>query len=83
MNFGLSINLSKQALRYAFQLYLLFEGKGIHILHRYKNDLNSFFKLKDNSNLNKELNVLAKLAGNQQTHFFPHSPPHECYLINI
>ena len=43
--------------------YLLFEGKGIHILHRYKNDLNSFFKLKDNSNLNKELNVLAKLAG--------------------
>ena len=44
-------------------LYLLFEGKGIHILHRYKNDLNSFFKLKDNSNLNKELNVLAKLAG--------------------
>ena len=25
--------------------------------------LNSFFKLKDNSNLNKELNVLAKLAG--------------------
>ncbi|WP_368156397.1 tyrosine-type recombinase/integrase, partial [Bacteroides finegoldii] len=34
-----------------------------HILHRYKNDLNSFFKLKDNSNLNKELNVLAKLAG--------------------
>lgn len=44
-------------------LYLLFEGKGVHILHRYKNDLNSFFKLKDNSNLNKELNALAKLAG--------------------
>ena len=44
-------------------LYLLFEGKGVHILHRYKNDLDSFFKLKDNSNLNKELNVLAKLAG--------------------
>ena len=43
-------------------LYLLFEGKGIHILHRYKNDLNSFFKLKDNSNLNKELNILAGLA---------------------
>ena len=44
-------------------LYLLFEGKGIQILQRYKDDLNSFFKLKDNSNLNKELNVLAKLAG--------------------
>lgn len=44
-------------------LYLLFEGKGIQFLERYKGDLNSFFKLKDNSNVNKDLNVLAKLAG--------------------
>ena len=36
-------------------LYLLFEGKGIQILQRYKDDFNSFFKLKDNSNINKEL----------------------------
>ena len=43
-------------------LYLLFEGKGIQILQRYKDDLNSFFKLKDNSNINKELNILAGLA---------------------
>ena len=28
----------------------------------YKDDLNSFFKLKDNSNINKELNILAGLA---------------------
>ena len=43
-------------------LYLLFEGKGIQILQRYKDDFNSFFKLKDNSNINKELNILAGLA---------------------
>ena len=41
---------------------LLFEGKGIQILQRYKDDFNSFFKLKDNSNINKELNILAGLA---------------------
>ena len=28
----------------------------------YKDDLNGFFKLKDNSNVNKDLNALAKLA---------------------
>lgn len=44
-------------------LYLLFGGKGILILQRYKNELNSFFKLKDNSNINKELNILGSLAG--------------------
>ena len=31
-------------------------------MQRYKDDLNSFFKLKDNSNINKELNILAGLA---------------------
>ena len=31
-------------------------------MQRYKEELNSFFKLKDNSNINKELNILAKLA---------------------
>lgn len=44
-------------------LYLLFEGRGIQILRRYKDDLNAFFKLKDNSNINKELTMLGKLAG--------------------
>ena len=43
-------------------LYFLFVCKGIEILQRYKDDLNSFFKLKDNSNINKELNILAGLA---------------------
>ena len=31
-------------------------------MQRYKDDLDSFFKLKDNSNSNKELNLLAGLA---------------------
>lgn len=43
-------------------LYLLFEGKGLRVLETYKDDLNGFFKLKDNSNVNKDLNALAKLA---------------------
>ncbi|MDD3040008.1 site-specific integrase [Bacteroides sp.] len=44
-------------------LYLLFGGKGILVLERYKNALNDFFKLGNNSNVNKELNKLAKQAG--------------------
>lgn len=52
----------KTGIEVRLPLYLLFEGKGIHILQRYKDDLNRFFKLKDNSNINKELNILGKLA---------------------
>lgn len=44
-------------------LYLLFGGKGLLVLERYKDALNDFFRLEDNSNVNKELNALAKLAG--------------------
>ena len=52
----------KTGIEVRLPLYLLFEGKGIEILQRYKDDLDSFFKLKDNSNINKELNLLAGLA---------------------
>lgn len=52
----------KTGIEVRLPLYLLFEGKGIEILQRYKDDLDSFFKLKDNSNINKELNQLAGLA---------------------
>lgn len=44
-------------------LYLLFGGKGIDILNQYKNDLEDFFNLRNNSNINKELLILSKLAG--------------------
>lgn len=52
----------KTGIEVRLPLYLLFEGKGIRILQRYRDDLNDFFKLKENSNINKELNVLAGLA---------------------
>ena len=41
-------------------LHLLFGGKAIAILKEYGNDLGAFFRLKDNSNINK---VLRSLAG--------------------
>lgn len=44
-------------------LSLLFHGKPMCILEKYRIDLNSFFCLKDNSNVNKELNRIARLAG--------------------
>ena len=40
----------------------LYIYKGLRVLENYKDDLNGFFKLKDNSNVNKDLNALAKLA---------------------
>lgn len=43
-------------------LYLLFEGKGLLILEYYKKDVNDFFKLRNNSNINKELNTLSNIA---------------------
>lgn len=44
-------------------LYLLFNGKGIQILNKYQADLPDFFHLRDNSNVNKELIIIARLAG--------------------
>ena len=44
-------------------LNLLFNGQAISILNRHHNDLNNFFNLKNNSNLNKELRLIARLAG--------------------
>lgn len=44
-------------------LDLLFGGKAVSILKKYKKDSQDFFKLKDNSNFNKDLQMLAKMAG--------------------
>ena len=60
--YGRTYKSVKTGIEVRLPLYLLFEGKGIEILQRYKDDLDSFFKLKDNSNINKELNLLAGLA---------------------
>lgn len=44
-------------------LYLLFDGKGLTTLGKYQNNLQEFFQLRDNSNINKELLIIARLAG--------------------
>lgn len=43
-------------------LYLLFKGKGLQILNKYQDNLSDFFKLRDNSNVNKELLIISRLA---------------------
>ena len=44
-------------------LYLLFSGKGSTILNKYKDNLEDFFHLRDNSNINKDLIIITRLAG--------------------
>lgn len=44
-------------------LFLLFGGKGLSILEKYAHNLMDFFQLKDNSNVNKQLRRLARMAG--------------------
>ncbi|WP_291582674.1 site-specific integrase [Bacteroides sp.] len=44
-------------------LYLLFKGKGLQVLNKYQDNLSDFFKLRDNSNVNKELLIISRLAG--------------------
>lgn len=44
-------------------LYLLFSGKGIAILNKYRDNLEDYFHLRDNSNVNKDLIIITRLAG--------------------
>ena len=44
-------------------LYLLFNGKAVEIIEKYKDRLNSFFQLPSNSNVNKELITIANKIG--------------------
>ena len=64
-------------------LYLLFAGKGIVILNKYRNNLENFFRLRDNSNINKDLIIIAKLAGVIKKDFISHSPSHQCNFTYI
>lgn len=43
-------------------LYLLFEGKALIILKKYQDNMQDFFHLRGNSNVNKELIIIAHLA---------------------
>lgn len=53
----------KTCIEVRLPLYLLFDGKGIQILNKYQDRLEDFFQIRDNSNVNKELIVIGKLAG--------------------
>ena len=44
-------------------LYLLFGGKALLLLDKYAGRLTDFFRLKDNSNVNKQLHRLGRMAG--------------------
>lgn len=44
-------------------LYLLFKGKSLEILKKYQSDINDFFIIKNNSNINKELLKITKVIG--------------------
>lgn len=52
----------KTSIEVRLPLYLLFGGKATKILELYKNELEDFFKLRNNSNINKELIILSRLA---------------------
>lgn len=56
-------------------LYLLFNGKGINILEKYKYDINRFFKIGSNSAVDKELKKIKMLAG-INTHISFHTARH-------
>lgn len=53
----------KTCIEVRLPLYLLFEGKGIRILNKYRDNLAGFFQIRDNSNVNKELLTISRLAG--------------------
>lgn len=56
-------------------LFLLFQGKCLKILEKYRSHPNELFQIKDNSTVNKELMKIARLAGIKK-HFSFHSARH-------
>lgn len=56
-------------------IHLLFEGKGWTIIRKYRDKLEDFFHLKPNSNANKDLQRIARMAGISK-HFSFHSARH-------
>ena len=56
-------------------LYLLFNGKAVSILDKYRYDLDSFFKISSNSSIDKSLIKIKELAG-INTHISFHTARH-------
>ena len=71
----LIFNSVKTGIEVKLPLNLLFGGKALNILYKYQNQWNTFFSLKSNSNVNKELIRIGKLA-NIDKHFSFHTARH-------
>ena len=56
-------------------LHLLFHGKALLILNKYRNDINSFFNIKTNSSVDKDLIIIKELSG-IKTHISFHTARH-------
>lgn len=56
-------------------LFLLFQGKALHLLQEYRNNLNHFFRLKSNSSVNKDLKKI-RIMAKIDKHFSFHSARH-------
>ena len=64
-------------------LRLLFQGKALLLLNKYRKDLEFFFRLKKNSLVNKELIRIGKLGTNHPTFFFPFCQTHQCEPVDL
>lgn len=71
----LIFNSVKTGTEVKLPLNLLFEGKAQHLLHKYKNQLDSFFSIRSNSCVNKELIRIGHLAQIEK-HFSFHTARH-------
>lgn len=65
----------KTGIEVQIPIYLLFQGKAVSVLHKYIDNINSFFVLKPNSSVNKELIKIGKLARIDK-HFSFHTARH-------
>lgn len=71
----LVFNSVKTGTEVKLPLSLLFEGKALALLRKYQGNWNSFFTIKNNSSVNKELIRIGKLADINK-HFSFHSARH-------
>lgn len=71
----LIFNSVKTGTEVKLPLYLLFNGQALGLLHKYRGRWESFFALKNNSSVNKELIRIGRLARIEK-HFSFHSARH-------
>ncbi len=72
----------KTSVEVRLPLHLLFCGKGVALLKQYSGKEETFFQLKHNSNVNKQLAALAAMAGIEK-HISFHTSRHTCATLLI